>query len=243
MPLKGVEERNVASPWKVYDKIRQNQGSFRGSEKSTITGLWQVDQRETYTDRQYHHPACASLRHMSTDMGRAGWNWSSGFRGQAWEKTNVGCMEIAWRDWNVSRRKPAVFLEEAQVHQRSRPSLLNGAWEAGFVFSLFLHVPGPSPAGFRKAYPSSHWDEFPAQALPQSTPTWVGSYTLATAWVSFWANYCLRALGAEFSGLPMHRGKVGNHSWTQGPHNLEHRAKSLVTAAWAAHLYLLPLPL
>lgn len=177
--------------------------------------------------------------------GARNWNWSSRFRGQTW-KTDVGFMEIAWRDWNVVSLQPRVFLEEAQVPQRSKPSLLNGAWEEGqgFVFSLFLHVPGPSPAGFMKAYPSSHRDEFPwpRHCLSQLPPLWVHMHWLLPEWASE-PTTASEALGAELSGLPMHRGKVETTAEPQGPHNLESRAKISCHCCMSCKFIPSPLPL
>ena len=47
-------------------------GSFRGSEESTATSLWQAGQSDTYTDSPCHSPARPSLRHVSAGV-RGGW--------------------------------------------------------------------------------------------------------------------------------------------------------------------------
>ena len=166
---------------------------------------------------------------------------SSGFRGQAWEKTDVGCMEIAWRDWNVVRLQPGVFLEDVHVHQRSKPSLLNGAWEEGkgFVFSPFLHVPGNSPAGFRKAYRA-------ATEMDSRDP---GPASVNSHWSGFLcANHCMSELLSRLLSQRPWEQRSGGCQCTEvrlkpqlnlkDHTTLKAGLKSLITTAWAANLYL-----
>lgn len=148
-----MKEESFPQPGKPLHRWGGQPGqkwSFRGSKQSTADSLWQADQRETCTDGPGHCPVLPSLRCATAGAGgtsvlKLGFQRTDPRRepGLAAQRKPEGAG--AWYGL-----QPGVYVEEAQVHHRSKALLLRSMEAGDRPVAVFLHTlsaDSPLPVG------------------------------------------------------------------------------------------------
>ena len=151
------------------DQLGQK-GSFRGSEESPATGLWQAGQSETCTGGLCHIPACPRLRQVSAGV-HGGWVLEHGVwraepgRGLllAVRRQPEGMGVRSYITGNACRGSPD--------HHRSEVPLLSDTQRVGLHCSLSPHVSAPASTGTREGSHNS-WLVCPCHRHLPTPPSW-----------------------------------------------------------------------